>query len=346
MMPGRVREVLSKGHHRIERHRRRPDGDRCDGPECGLPLAPGDDRIIERHPVPAKLNLEIEDGRTSLQGGQEGLLQVVLLPPRFEPDRLSEFTDEPHAQPQDRNDHVVDEHPDPEPHPLKRQPPPLGPRPELHLRLAVRVRRLTEVGPHERVRAEVHRQHQRDEPSEPKPEWAPSEEKPDCPANEGRRLADPGDGCGEIDEVCRRSRKKCVVGDEQKVLRAFAGASGHPHDLDRHSPRVTVEIVSHLERIRESDPRLILARPREQSLGEEPFEVADFEGGGHTSVVFRMGVAPRGLVRRRPRVLLAQVIHEGRDDCIDCGPVLESCPAQRRRAAACRGRQEVVPPMS
>ena len=152
-----------------------------------------------------------------------------------------------------------------------RKPTPLGPRPELHLRLAVRVRRLAEVGPHEWVRAMVHRPHQRDESSEPKPEGAPSEEEPEGPGDEGRRLADPGDGCGEIDEVCRRSREKRAVGDEQKVLGAVGGAAGHSHDFDRHSPRVTVEIVSHLERIRETHPGVIFARTREQSLGEESF---------------------------------------------------------------------------
>ena len=53
---------------------------------AGLPLFPGDDRIIERHAVLAELNLEVEDGWTSSQRGQENLLQVVLLPPWFEAD--------------------------------------------------------------------------------------------------------------------------------------------------------------------------------------------------------------------------------------------------------------------
>ncbi len=119
-------------------------------------------------------------------------------------------------------------------------------------------------------------------------------------ADEGRRLAGPGDGCGEIDEVCRRSREKRAVGDEQKILGAVGAAAGHSHDFDRHSARVTVEIVSYLERIRETHPGVILARTREQSLGEESlvlFEVTDFESRRHASVVLGMGVAPRGLRR-------------------------------------------------
>ena len=39
-----------------------------------------------RHIAFAELHLKVEDGRTSSERGQEGLLQVVLLPPRFEAD--------------------------------------------------------------------------------------------------------------------------------------------------------------------------------------------------------------------------------------------------------------------